>query len=79
MRAVTLAPLLLLGPLALTAPTSTSDAIEREMVADHARIDAYQRCLLAVHRLRTLDRPDGWPFAQRPLDVEEDALRCRLR
>jgi len=73
------AALLLLGPLALAAPTSTRDTIEREIVADHAQIEAYQRCLLAAHRLRTHDRPDGWPSAQRAFDVEEDAARCRLR
>ena len=73
------AALLLLGPLALAAPTSTRDTIEREIVADHAQIEAYQRCLLAAHRLRTHDRPDGWPSTQRAFDVEEDAARCRLR
>ena len=74
-----LAALLLLGPLALAAPTSTRETIEREIAADHARIEAYQRCLLAANRVRTLEWPDGWPFAQRPFDVEEDAMRCRLR
>jgi hypothetical protein len=76
---VNFAALLVLGPLAVAAPLSANDAIEREMVADHAQIAEHQHCLMAEHRMRTRERPDEWPFAQGALEVEQDAERCGLR
>lgn len=71
-----------LGPL-LAVWLAAGSPVEREMRVDRARVAEVQRCLAAEQRARTRRDPaaalDPWPFAQLPLDVEQDAARCGMR
>jgi len=78
--------LVLLGPsLAFeAAPPFDRSALLQHEIDDEVRLERErQRCLVAEHRarLRSAGRDferGVWRFAQNPLDVAQDAIRCGL-